>query len=73
MKEHLIEECMICFEETNHFSVFPCKHYVCKECYEQLLEHHPQCPLCNYPLQQKWFQKVCTCFKCRGILCYFFI
>ncbi len=38
-----MDECIICFEETNNFVMFPCHHKVCVVCYPQLT----RCPLCN--------------------------
>ena len=38
-----MEECMICFEETNEFMFYPCTHKVCKPCFDKL----NKCPLCN--------------------------
>ena len=64
MKAQLLEECMICFEETNHFTIFPCKHYVCSTCYEELLIKHPYCPLCHYPLM-----RINKCLECISALC----
>jgi hypothetical protein len=38
-----MEECMICFSDTNEFMFYPCTHKVCKECFGKL----NKCPLCN--------------------------
>ena len=39
----MLEECIICYEETLQFSHFPCKHKVCQACFPKL----HQCPLCQ--------------------------
>jgi len=38
-----MEECIICFEETNKFIIFNCYHKVCVNCYPKI----NQCPLCR--------------------------
>jgi hypothetical protein len=38
-----MEECIICFEETNPFVFFPCAHKVCQTCYKRMV----RCPICN--------------------------
>lgn len=38
-----MEECMICFEDTNEFMFYPCTHKVCKPCFDKL----NKCPLCD--------------------------
>ena len=44
-----MEECIICFEETNQFVFFPCAHKVCAQCHKQI----SRCPLCNYDLEHQ--------------------
>ena len=44
-------ECMVCLEEKDKFTAFPCKHEVCHECYEKIMEINPECPLCQTTLQ----------------------
>lgn len=47
----MIEECIICYNEydINDGIVFNCKHKVCLECYEKMLNHYEQlsCPICR--------------------------
>lgn len=38
-----MEECIICFEETDQFIFFDCSHKVCNTCYPKL----KRCPLCR--------------------------
>ncbi len=38
-----LEECIICFEETDNFTFFPCTHKVCPICFPKL----DRCPLCQ--------------------------
>lgn len=38
-----MEECIICFEETENFMFFPCQHKVCRICFPKL----ERCPLCQ--------------------------
>ena len=44
-------ECIICFEEKplELIVFFPCSHYVCIDCFQQLLNFHtrPLCPICR--------------------------
>lgn len=44
-----MEECIICFEETDEldFVIFPCKHKTCIKCYSLILNERPYCPMCN--------------------------
>ena len=38
-----LEECIICFEETDNFMFFQCTHKVCNVCFPKL----DRCPLCQ--------------------------
>jgi hypothetical protein len=38
-----LEECIICFEETDNFMFFPCIHKVCPLCFPKLI----RCPICQ--------------------------
>ena len=38
-----MEECIICFEETEKFMFFSCRHKVCPICFPKL----NRCPLCQ--------------------------
>lgn len=38
-----LEECMICYEETDKYIFFSCNHKVCPVCFPKLHE----CPLCQ--------------------------
>ena len=40
-----MEECFICFNETNKFIIFECGHKMCRLCYPRLKT--PFCPVCN--------------------------
>lgn len=40
-----MEECFICFEETDQFIFFECTHKVCTQCFPQL--RSPLCPICG--------------------------
>jgi hypothetical protein len=42
-----MEECIICFDETDSFNFFPCKHKVCTVCFPLLVANTNRCPLCN--------------------------
>lgn len=44
-----MEECIICFDETDKldFVIFPCKHKACVKCYPLILNERPYCPMCN--------------------------
>ena len=42
-----MEECIICFDEKDSFTFFPCKHKVCNVCFPLLIENTNRCPLCN--------------------------
>jgi hypothetical protein len=47
LDEERMEECIICFDETDKFIVFICNHKTCHKCYPLLMEQRPNCPLCN--------------------------
>ena len=38
-----MEECIICYEETENFTFFSCGHKACTECFPKL----HQCPFCQ--------------------------
>ena len=42
-----MEECIICFDEKDSFTFFPCKHKVCTVCFPLLVANTNRCPLCN--------------------------
>ena len=42
-----MEECIICFDETNEFIFYSCSHKVCANCYPKL----KKCPLCKTPIE----------------------
>ena len=44
------EECIICFDETEHFVFLPCAHKLCPRC-KELLEQR-KCPVCNTPFEE---------------------
>ena len=44
-----MEECLVCFDETNQFQMFTCGHKVCVYCYPRL--RSIKCPVCNQPIQ----------------------
>jgi hypothetical protein len=43
-----MEECLVCFDETNQFQLFTCGHKVCVYCYPRL--RSSKCPVCNQPI-----------------------
>ena len=40
-----MEDCTICYIETNNWKVLPCCHKLCKKCYMKL--RHSSCPYCR--------------------------
>lgn len=44
-------ECTICFEIKENWIQLECKHSLCIECYQSVLEHHPRCPFCRYQIE----------------------
>ena len=40
-----MEECIICFDETDQFVFLPCAHKVCIHCIHRL--DQKKCPVCN--------------------------
>lgn len=44
-----MEECLVCFEETNQFQVFTCGHKVCVYCYPRL--RSTKCPVCSQTIE----------------------
>jgi hypothetical protein len=44
-----MEECIICMNETIHFTFFPCAHKVCDVCFPKLRKI---CPLCQTPFYE---------------------
>ena len=50
LDKELLEECIICFDNTDKFIVFVCKHKTCEKCYPLIMEQRPNCPLCNQSL-----------------------
>ena len=58
------EECIICFDETEHFVFLQCAHKLCPRC-KELLEQR-KCPVCNTPFEEpESFQHV-TRIEIRG-------
>ena len=43
-----MEECMICFEETNNFIIFTCSHKMCYNCLKTFLKQSTTCPVCDH-------------------------
>jgi hypothetical protein len=43
-----MEECFICFVETDEFVMFKCSHKVCATCFPRLRTN--KCPMCNEPI-----------------------
>jgi len=73
MEECILEECIICFEEThnNNFVMFECKHKVCVNCYPILIETTSRCPNCDiqlYPKVEIYECKICK-YTNRSIFC----
>ncbi len=44
-----MEECLVCFDETNQFQLFTCGHKVCVYCYPRL--RSTKCPVCSQPIE----------------------
>jgi hypothetical protein len=50
------EECPIClvkYRFTDKIKVLPCKHIYHKKCIKEWLNHHDNCPLCNYDISKE--------------------
>jgi hypothetical protein len=45
-----MEECIICFHETDEFAYFPCTHKVCEMCLPKLPTQ--LCPICDTSLYE---------------------
>lgn len=68
-----MEECIICYEEINHFIFFSCGHKTCPTCFPKL----HQCPFCQtdieiqipvLPTQQTKKEDYCRiCCSCVAI------
>lgn len=43
-----LEECFVCFYETEQFVIFECSHKVCPRCFPKL--RSPDCPVCSRPI-----------------------
>jgi len=43
-----MEECIICFEETDNFMIFTCSHKMCHKCLNNFLKYSIQCPVCEH-------------------------
>lgn len=43
-----MEECIICFEETDNFIIFTCKHKMCHKCLNKFIKYSTQCPVCDH-------------------------
>jgi hypothetical protein len=50
------EECIICFDETEHFVFLPCAHKLCPRC-KELLEQK-KCPVCNTPFEEPFEEPI---------------
>ena len=49
-----MEECIICFEETDNFMIFTCKHKMCHTCLNKFLKYSTQCPICQHVIIQPY-------------------
>lgn len=48
-----MEECIICFEETDHFITFECcNHKTCAVCYPLIINNTGKCPICQREIIQ---------------------
>lgn len=45
-KENEMCECPVCMDPKQLNEILPCKHYVCLECINDIIEHDPNNPLC---------------------------
>ena len=64
-----MDECIICFEETTDFVIFPCDHKVCVVCYPKL----KRCPLCNSELYVEVESYTIVAYVYVRYLCYLFV
>lgn len=47
-------ECTICYDIKENWVQLECKHGLCIECYQSILEHHPRCPFCRYQIEPEY-------------------
>jgi hypothetical protein len=47
-------ECTICYDIKENWVQLDCKHSLCIECYQCVLEHHPRCPFCRYQIEPEY-------------------
>ncbi len=52
-----MEECIICFHETDKFTYFPCTHKVCSLCFPKL--PNQLCPLCETSFYEAKIVQTC--------------
>jgi hypothetical protein len=43
-----MDECIVCFEETDNFMIFTCKHKMCYNCLKTFLKKSNICPVCEH-------------------------
>jgi hypothetical protein len=67
MEECILEECIICFEETKDFDfvMFKCHHKVCTKCYPILIETTSRCPNCDIELNIEQKVEIYECKLCK--------
>jgi predicted Zn-ribbon and HTH transcriptional regulator len=53
--KNIEKECNICTEEKSTFVISPCLHYICKQCFDRIIEksNPTTCPMCRGPMSQK--------------------
>ena len=52
-EEGISRLCCICQESRQHnedIIMFPCRHFVCVDCFYELIDKSPRCPICRGPL-----------------------
>jgi len=49
-----MEECIICFHETDEFAYFPCTHKICETCFPKMPTQ--LCPIC----ETSWYEAKIT-------------
>jgi hypothetical protein len=50
--QNIEKECIICTEEKSTFVISPCLHYICKLCFNTIIEtsNPTTCPMCRGPM-----------------------
>jgi rubrerythrin len=53
--KNIEKECNICTEEKPTFVISPCLHYICKQCFDTIIEksNPTTCPMCRGPMSKE--------------------